>query len=142
MSKHYASAAWSGNLAKGNGTYQLKTSGHQEAYGFTSRFEDDKKKSSPEELIGAASASCFSMALSHGLDQAGFTPDSVKTEAEVTLDKIEGGFGITGIHLKTKASVKGIDSAKFQEIANDAKVNCPISQALKAVPIHLNAELV
>ena len=142
MSKHYASAKWNGNLAKGTGTYQLKTSGHQEAYGFSSRFEDNKKQSSPEELIGAACASCFSMALSHSLDQAGFHPESVQTNAEVKLDKVEGGFGITGIHLKTSAKVKDIDRNKFMEIANDAKVNCPISQALKAVPIHLDAELV
>ncbi|TVR83965.1 MAG: OsmC family peroxiredoxin [Saprospirales bacterium] len=137
MSKHYASAIWNGNLTKGNGKYALKTSGFENGYTFPSRFENDKNHSSPEELIGAACASCFSMAFAHGLDQAGFTPQSIASEAEVTLNKVEGGFGITAIALKTVGQVPGIDNAKFLEIANDAKENCPVSKALSGTKIEL-----
>jgi lipoyl-dependent peroxiredoxin len=142
MSKHFASARWEGNLAKGKGKYLLKTSGHEGKYGFTTRFEDDKSQSSPEELIGAAHASCFSMALSHGLDQAGFTPDFVETEAVVTLSKTDGGFVITNIHLKTRAGVPGISKEQFMEQADGAKKNCPVSKALQATDITMEAELV
>lgn len=142
MSKHYASARWEGNLIKGKGKYTLKTSGYEGGFSFTTRFEDDRKLSSPEELIGAAHASCFSMAFSHGLDQAGFTPESVETTAEVTLAKTETGFGITEILLKTTGKVPGITREKFLEIANGAKEGCPVSKALKAVNIKLEAELV
>jgi len=137
MSKHYANAVWNGNLAGGNGKYQLQTSGFENGYTFPSRFENDKKQSSPEELIGAACASCFSMAFAHELDQAGFKPSSIQTEAEVTLDKVGGGFGITNIALKTQGKVSGITENKFLEIANAAKENCPVSQALKATKIEL-----
>ncbi len=142
MSKHLANATWNGNLAKGNGKFQLKTSGYKGAYSFTSRFEDDKSSSSPEELIGAAHASCFSMALAHALDQSGFKTEEISTEAEVTLDKTGDGFSITEIMLKTKGKVAGISKEKFLEIANDAKENCPVSKALKATTINLEAELV
>jgi lipoyl-dependent peroxiredoxin len=142
MSKHYASARWEGNLPKGNGKFQLKTSGYVGKYNFSTRFEDDKEQSSPEELIGAAHASCFSMAFAHELDQAGFKPESVETEAVVTLDKSGGGFAITEILLKTQGKVAGIDKDKFLEIANGAKVNCPVSKALQAVTIKLEAKLV
>ena len=142
MSKHFASARWEGNLLAGSGNFKLKTSGYEGAYSFPSRFEDDKAKSSPEELIGAAHASCFSMALSHALDQAGFKPESVDTEAEVTLDKADGGFAITKILLKSRGKIDGIDQEKFLEIANDAKQSCPVSKALQAVTIELEAELI
>jgi osmotically inducible protein OsmC len=142
MSKHYASASWEGNLIKGNGRYKLQTSGHEGGYSFITRFEDDKKLSSPEELIGAAHASCFSMAFSHGLDQAGFTPESVETTAEVTLAKTDAGFAITEILLKTRGKVNGISKEKFLEIAQGAKEGCPVSKALKAVTIKMEAELV
>ena len=142
MSKHVASAVWKGNLVKGNGKFKLKTSGYEGAYSFTSRFEDDKASSSPEELIGAAHASCFSMAFAHSLDQSGFKPESVETEAEVTLTKTGDGFAITEILLKTKGKVPGIGKEKFLEIANDAKENCPVSQALKVPVIKLVAELI
>jgi lipoyl-dependent peroxiredoxin len=141
MSKHHASAVWQGNLVKGKGDYTLKTSGYNGTYSFTTRFEDDKKASSPEELIGAANASCFSMALSHDLDQAGFEPVKVETDAEVTLAKTDSGFAITEILLKTKAKVNGVSKEKFQEIAKGAKEGCPVSKALKAVNIKLEAEL-
>jgi lipoyl-dependent peroxiredoxin len=141
MSKHFASARWEGNLPKGNGKYKLKTSEYEGKYGFTSRFEDDKRQSSPEELIGAAHASCFSMAFAHGLDQAGFTPDYIETEAEVTLSKGAEGFAISGILLKTRGKVAGIEKEKFMEIADGAKKNCPVSKALQAVNIEMEAEL-
>lgn len=142
MSKHYASARWEGNLPKGNGQFKLKTTGYEGKYNFSTRFEDSKEQSSPEELIGAAHASCFSMAFAHALDQAGFKPESVETEAEVTLDKSGAGFAITEILLKMKGKVANIDKEKFLEIANDAKVNCPVSKALEAVTIKLDATLV
>jgi lipoyl-dependent peroxiredoxin len=142
MSTHYASAIWHGNLVKGNGKFKLKTSGYEGAYRFTSRFEDDKSSSSPEELIGAAHASCFSMAFSHALDQSGFTPEMIETVAEVTLAKVGDGFGITEILLKAKGKVPGIGKEKFLEIANDAKENCPVSKALKVPVIKLVAELI
>ena len=142
MSKHYANAHWEGNLVKGTGRYQLKTSGHESALTFSSRFEDDKSASSPEELIGAALSSCFSMALAHALDQGGSRPEKLETEAEVILSKTGDAFSITEIHLKTRADVSGITSEKFLETANDAKKNCPVSRALQGTEIKLDAELV
>lgn len=142
MSKHFASAIWKGNLVKGNGNFTLKTSGYQGSYNFNSRFEDDKNASSPEELIGAAHASCFSMAFAHALDQEGHKPETIETEAEVTLEKKSEGFSITEILLKTKASVPGIQKEKFDKIADDAKNNCPVSQALKVPSIKLEAKLI
>ena len=141
MSKHYASAQWEGNLVKGSGKYKLKTSGHEGSVKFTTRFEDDRSASSPEELIGAAHASCFSMAFAHALDQAGFAPQKIETEAEVTLAKAEGGFHISQILLKTKAKVGGIDKEKFLEIAEGAKTGCPVSKALTGTTVKMEAEL-
>jgi len=142
MSKHFASAIWNGNLIKGNGHFKLKSGRYEGSYSYTSRFADDKTSSSPEELIGAAHASCFSMALSHVLDQSGFKPETIETEAEVTLTKTGDAFSITEILLKTKGKVAGIGKERFLEIANDAKENCPVSKALKVPVINLIAELV
>jgi osmotically inducible protein OsmC len=142
MSKHYASANWEGNLVKGKGKYVLKTSGYEGKIQFTSRFEDDKTASSPEELIGAALASCYSMALGHALDQAGNTAERIDTNAEVSLTKSSEGFSISEILLKTKAKVAGIDKAKFQEIAENTKKGCPVSRVLTGTTIKLEAELV
>jgi osmotically inducible protein OsmC len=141
MSKHYANAKWEGNLVKGKGQYTLKTNGAQGNLSFSSRFEDDKSASSPEELIGAALASCFSMALSHALDKAGFKPEKVETSAEVTLGKSDAGFSISDILLKTKGKVGGVDKAKFLEIAEEAKKGCPVSRALTGTKISLEAQL-
>ncbi len=141
MSKHYANARWEGSLINGKGKYTLRTSGYEGSLTFKSRFEDDKTASSPEELIGAAHAGCFSMALSHALDQGGFTPETVETEAVVTLSKNEGGFSIESILLKTRCKVKGLDKDKFMEFANGAKEGCPVSKALTSVNIGLEAEL-
>ncbi len=141
MSKHFASAYWEGNLAKGKGKYTLKTSGYEGSYNFTSRFEDDKSSSSPEELIGAALSSCFSMALANDLDQAGHKPERIETKAEVILEKSDPGFAITRILLKTRGKVQDIDKGKFLEIADGTKNNCPVSKALKVSDIDLEAEL-
>ena len=142
MSKHYANANWDGNLLKGSGKYTLKTSGYEGKLKFSSRFEDDKTASSPEELIGAALASCYSMALAHGLDQAGTPSDKIETSAEVTIAKVGDGFAITEILLKTTGKVKGIDNKKFQEIALKTKSGCPVSRALTGTTIKLEAVLV
>jgi lipoyl-dependent peroxiredoxin len=142
MSKHYAHAHWEGNLPEGKGKYTLKTSGYEGSLNFSSRFEDSKKASSPEELIGAAHASCFSMAFAHALDQAGFKPEKIETDAEVTLAKTGDSFAITEILLKTKGNVPAIHKDKFEEIANAAKENCPVSKALKGVNIKLQSQMV
>ncbi len=142
MSKHFADAQWEGNLPGGKGTYKLRTSGHEGSLKFTTRFEDDKSASSPEELIGAAHASCFSMALAHALDQASYKPEQINTEAEVTLAKTGSGFAISEILLKTKVKAGGVEKDKFMEIAEGAKKNCPVSQALTGTTIKLEAELV
>ena len=141
MSKHFAQAQWEGTLVKGKGQYKLETSGYEGKVHFSSRFEDDKSASSPEELIGAAHASCFSMAFAHALDNAGFEPVKIETKAEVTLAKQGEGFAISEVLLKMKGEVKGIDEKKFQEIAGQAKENCPVSKALAGTNIELEAEL-
>lgn len=109
-------------------------------YSFVSRFEDGSG-TNPEELIAAAHAGCFSMALSAALGRAGHDPDSVSTTAAVHLDKGDAGFSITRVHLTTNAVVPGIEQAKFEEIANEAKANCPVSRALAGVEITLDATL-
>lgn len=141
MSKHYANASWEGNLVKGKGKYMLKTSGLEGNLKYASRFEDDKTASSPEELIGAALSSCYSMALGHALDQAGNIAEKIETSAEVTLGKSNEGFSISEILLKTKAKVNGIEKSKFLEIAEQTKKGCPVSRALTGTTIKLEAEL-
>jgi lipoyl-dependent peroxiredoxin len=141
MSKHFASASWNKTLVQGNGNFRLHTSGYEGGLTFSSRFEDNKDASSPEELIGAAHASCFSMAFAHALDKAGFKPEKIETEAVVTLAKTGDAFSITEILLKTRGNVPAIHKDKFEEIAKDAKENCPVSRALKSINIVLQAEL-
>jgi len=140
MSVRQSEAEWKGNLREGQGKVKLGRGGYEGAYSFASRFEDGKG-TNPEELLGAAHAACFSMALSAGLTKAGFAPKSVHTVANVTLDKVGDGFGITGIELVTDAEVPGIDAAKFAAEAEGAKKGCPISRALAATPITLKATL-
>jgi osmotically inducible protein OsmC len=137
----HATAHWSGDLKTGGGTISTPQSGlmAETAYGFHTRF-GDKKGTNPEELIAAAHASCFTMALSNALAQAGHAPDAVDTRAEVDLS-MDGGPTISAIRLTTKAKVPGIEDAQFRAIADDAKQNCPVSKALSAVPITLEAEL-
>lgn len=135
-----ASAVWTGSIMDGGGTVALGSGAFEGRYSFTSRFQDGTG-TNPEELIGAAHAGCFSMALSGALGRAGFPPERITTSARVHIEKQEAGFRITQIELETEASVPGIDEATFQEIARGAKENCPVSQALKAVEITLKSKL-
>jgi lipoyl-dependent peroxiredoxin len=132
---------WEGDLKSGKGTVKLGSGAYNGPYSFASRFEDGKG-TNPEELIAAAHAGCFSMALSNGLAKAGHPPTRVDTTASVHLDKTDAGFGITKIELRTEAEVPGIDEAAFREQAETAKANCPVSKALAAVDITLDAKLV
>jgi osmotically inducible protein OsmC len=141
MPKRKANAEWQGGLKGGQGKMALGSGAYEGKYSFGSRFEEDPG-TNPEELIAAAHAGCFSMALSAGLEKAGHAPKSVRTQAVVHLDKVEGGFGITRIHLTTEAEVPGLDAASFQEHAEGAKKNCPVSKALAAVDVELDAKLV
>jgi lipoyl-dependent peroxiredoxin len=134
-------AAWEGNLVNGKGKMKFGSGAFEGQYSFSSRFEEGKG-TNPEELIGAAHAGCFSMAFAHALSEAGFIPKKVDTTASVHLGKGDKGFKITLIELVTTADVPGIDNAKFQEIAAAAKVGCPVSQALAATEIKLDAKLV
>lgn len=141
ISRH-ATAHWEGDLKSGKGKLDTPQSGllADTPYGFNSRF-GDLKGTNPEELIAAAHAGCFTMALSAKLGEAGFTPTSLDTRAEVDLS-MEGGPSLSHIRLKLKAVVPDIDEKQFRAIADDAKQNCPVSKALSAVPISLEAELV
>jgi osmotically inducible protein OsmC len=134
-----ANAHWEGALLDGSGTVSLDSSGLA-TFDVTwpSRAEDPNGRTSPEELIAAAHASCFSMALSHGLAGAGTPPQSVDTKADVTF---QPGEGITGIHLTVRATVPGLDAAGFAQAAETAKQNCPVSKALTGTKITLDAAL-
>jgi osmotically inducible protein OsmC len=132
-----ARATWTGDLKGGQGEFDLESSHavEHEQVTFASRFEQPGGKTSPEELIAAAHATCFSMALAGGLAQAGHAPAKLETDARVTLDKADGGgFSITAIHLTVRGQVDGLDEAGFEQAAQDAKKNCPVSKALAAVP--------
>ncbi|MCM2477779.1 OsmC family protein [Rhizobium sp. CG5] len=132
------SAHWTGGLKDGKGTVSTESGALSDRpYGFNTRFEG-VAGTNPEELIGAAHAACFTMALSLMLGEAGFTADSLDTKAVVTLEKLADGFGITAIELNLTGVVPGTDEASFTEIANKAKEGCPVSKALSAVPITLN----
>ena len=139
MKKH-GSAVWQGGLKDGKGTISTESGAlKNQPYGFNTRF-GDTPGTNPEELIGAAHAGCFSMALSNILGEAGFKADELATEAAVTLDKQPDGFAITAVRLTLKAKIPGIDDAKFQELAAKAKAGCPVSKLLKA-EISLDASL-
>jgi lipoyl-dependent peroxiredoxin len=141
MPKRTANARWNGTLTDGEGTMRMKSGAYEGPYSFQSRFEEGDG-TNPEELIAAAHAGCFSMAFAHELDQAGHDPQSVETEATVHLDKVDDGFAIKRIVLRTQATVPGIDEDSFQQIAEAAKKGCPVSQALAAVEsIEVEAEL-
>jgi lipoyl-dependent peroxiredoxin len=141
MPRRTASARWDGSLQEGSGTMRMASGAYEGPYSFQSRFEEGDG-TNPEELIAAAHAGCFSMALSGELGRAGHVPESVETEATVQLDKVGDGFGITHIVLRTRARVPGIDADEFQQHAQAAKDGCPVSQALAGVEsIELEAEL-
>jgi osmotically inducible protein OsmC len=138
--KRTATAHWSGDLKQGKGEITTESGVLKNSpYGFNTRFEN-QKGTNPEELIASAHAGCFTMALSAALGKAGFTPESLETQAAVELAQVDGNWTVTTITLDLKGKVPGIDNTKFQEIALDAKKNCPISRLLNAT-ITLNATL-
>jgi lipoyl-dependent peroxiredoxin len=130
--KRTASAVWHGDLKKGQGTVSTQSGVlNKTQYSFSTRFEDGIG-TNPEELIAAAHAGCFTMALSAFLGGAGFTPEELSTEATLTLEQVDGNWTITAVHLDLTGRVPGLDAAKFDEIADQAKAGCPVSRVLKA----------
>ncbi|MBW3665275.1 MAG: OsmC family protein [Actinobacteria bacterium] len=140
MPTRTSTAVWTGSLGSGSGEMTIGDGVWTGPYSVPSRFEEGDG-TNPEELIGAAHAGCFSMALSGVLARAGHDPESIETTADVTVEKFDDGWRITTIVLQTTASVPGMDDAAFQESAEDAKANCPVSKALAGVEIRLEASL-
>lgn len=140
MAIRSGSAEWKGNLPKGNGTVETETGALKGSYSFASRFEEGAG-TNPEELIAAAHAGCFSMAFANGLAKAGHEAESIRTTARVHLEKGPEGFGISRIVLECTGRVPGLDNDTFQRHAQEAKVGCPVSKALSATPIELEATL-
>lgn len=140
MPTRNAEATWEGGLQGGNGSFKGESGAISGSYSFGSRF-GDAGGTNPEELLAAAEAACFSMALSLGLEKAGFTPERVHTQAACTIEKQGEGFTITTLRLRTRVRAPGIDEAQFQEIAEGTKNGCPVSRALQGVDIQLQAEL-
>jgi osmotically inducible protein OsmC len=140
MAVRTARAEWDGPLREGKGRFEVGSGLVQGDVAFGTRFEEDPG-TNPEELIGAAHAACFSMALSGDLEKAGATPRSVRTTAKVHLDKGDAGFSITSIDLVTEAAADGVDEAEFQRVAEGTRKSCPVSKALASVPITLEATL-
>lgn len=140
MPTRRAEARWEGSLRDGKGTMRFGGGAFEGPYSFASRFEDGAG-TNPEELIAAAEAGCFSMALSGALGDAGHPPSSVETTAEVHLEKSAEGFSVSRIDLHTRAEVPGIDEARFQELADTARRTCPVSRLLQAAEISLDAQL-
>lgn len=136
-----AEAVWEGNLLKGKGRMKLGSGAFEGAYSFSSRFENGLG-TNPEELIGAAHAGCFSMALSLFIEKAGYAPERIHTSAKVHIDKVGDGFKITSVELETEAKIPGIDEKTFLEQAEATKKGCPVSQALAGTDIKLKASLV
>lgn len=140
MPARRANAVWEGGLKDGKGRMRLGSGAYEGAYSFSSRFEEGAG-TNPEELIGAAHAGCFSMALAAGLEKAGLRPRRIQTEARVHLEKAAEGFRIGRIELQTEGDVPGLDDKKFREHAENAKKGCPVSKALAGVEITLDAKL-
>ncbi len=141
MTTTSGSAKWQGGIKDGKGAISTKSGALKDyPYGFASRFEG-KPGSNPEELIGAAHAACFTMALSLILGEANLTAEQMETKADVTLEKVGDGFAITAAHLSLQAKIPGADNAKFQELADKAKAGCPVSKLLNT-RISLEAKLV
>lgn len=140
MKTNKSHATWKGNLKNGNGTMKLGSVDKELSFNFSSRFENGED-TNPEELIGAAHSGCFSMAFSKLLSDEGYEPKSVSTTAEVTLVQEDEGFRIKSSHLKTEAEVPGIAEDVFNELAEKAKENCPVSQALSSLEITLDSTL-
>ena len=140
MAERNATATWNGSLSRGNGTMAFGSGAFEGAYSAESRFEEGEG-TNPEELIGAAHAGCFSMALAGDLGRADHDPESVETEATVYIEKGDDGWTITRSHLDTVVDVEGIDEEEFQEIAEGSKETCPVSRALGGVEKTLDARL-
>jgi lipoyl-dependent peroxiredoxin len=140
MPTRSSTARWSGNLARGKGTMSLGSGAFEGSYSFASRFESGEG-TNPEELIAAAHAGCFSMQLAALLSEAGHEPDSVQTTAAIHLDKDNDGFSITRSALSIEVKVGGLDDAEFQKHAEEAEKTCPVSRALGAIEIDLDAKL-
>ena len=140
MPTRKANAVWEGGLKDGHGTMKMGSGAYEGAYSFASRFESGKG-TNPEELIAAAHAGCFSMALSAALGKAGFTPKRIQTQADVQLEKVGEGFRITAVHLTTQAEIPEIKESVFLEHAEGAKRDCPVSRALTGTTISLSAKL-
>ncbi|HZI88207.1 MAG TPA: OsmC family protein [Pyrinomonadaceae bacterium] len=141
MPARKAEAEWKGNLAEGGGQLKLGSGAFNGPYSFKSRFEEGESATNPEELLGAAHAGCFTMALTAQLSRAGITPTRIHTGATVKLEKVGDTFSIIEIALETEAEIPGIDDATFQKNALDAKHNCPVSKALAGTEIRLTAKL-
>jgi lipoyl-dependent peroxiredoxin len=138
MAVRNAEAVWDGTLREGRGRMKFGT--FEGPFSFSSRFEEGEG-TNPEELIGAAHAGCFSMALSGALQRAGFDPQQIRTQAQVHLGKVDEKMRITRVHLITQVQVSGIENEQFQQIAQEAKAGCPVSNALTGVEITLDAQL-
>jgi osmotically inducible protein OsmC len=143
--KRKAVATWKGTGMDGSGVLTTKSGALKGLpYSFKARFKNEEGTdgTNPEELIAAAHAGCFAMALSFQIDGAGFTPEILETEGLVNFEEVDGGFSVTGIELNLKATIPGIDKEQFLTLADKAKKTCPVSRLLSSVPITLNAELV
>jgi osmotically inducible protein OsmC len=140
MINRSSSAVWKGDLKEGKGSVELGSGAFSGAYSFTSRFEDGKG-TNPEELIAAAHAGCFSMALSAELSKAGYEVEEIQTTATISMEKTDSGFAIKSSKLVTKARVPGIEMEEFAKFASGAKDNCPVSKALGAIDLALEAHL-
>ncbi len=140
MTIRKAEAGWTGSLREGRGEIALESGAFRGPYTFKSRFEEGKE-TNPEELLGAAHAGCFTMALTALLARQQLAPTRIHTTASVHLEQVPGGFSIPRIELRTRATIPGIDAAKFAALAADAKQNCPVSKALAGVEISLDAAL-
>lgn len=140
MATRTGTAVWEGTLKEGKGSLKLGSGAYEGSYSFASRFESGTG-TNPEELIGAAEAACYSMALAANLGKAGHTPKRISTTANVKLEQAGGGFKITTIDLRTEADVPGIDETKFREQAELTKKTCPVSVALAGTQINLEAKL-
>lgn len=136
-----AEADWNGGIMDGKGNLKLGSGAFEGAYSFQSRFGDDTTATNPEELIAAAHAGCFTMALTGNLGRAGYSPTNVHTTANVKIEKQGDGFVIPNIDLETVAEVDGIEDEEFQQIAEKTKETCPVSQVLKGAEISLKATL-
>ncbi|MEZ5426098.1 MAG: OsmC family protein [Pyrinomonadaceae bacterium] len=137
MPVRVAEAEWKGNLTEGKGNIKLGSGAFEGSYSFASRFEEGKPGTNPEELIGAAHAGCFTMALDAALTKAGHTPERLHTTASVRIEKVGEAFEITRINLELEGQVPGLSDEEFAEFAHGAKENCPVSKALAGTKIEL-----